>query len=146
MRIAAIFSAVRNNKPSKSSYQEIIDQDDESWASTSTSLIPNGLTRTNNCKYLAVLIFAVAFVVLVVCLSFEGNTVRFASNENIVLAATEDPELEDVVVVLNQGSVRGKRGQTRDGREYLGFFGIPYAKPPLGDLRFQVNKILFRKY
>ena len=137
MRIAAIFGAVRNNKPRKSTYQEIVDQDNESFASASTELLPTGLKRATNCKYFAVLIFAAAFLVLVACLNFDGKTVRYEGSEHVVLAAGENAT--DVVLELDQGSVRGTRGTTRDGRELLAFLGIPYAKPPLGELRFKVT-------
>jgi carboxylesterase type B len=45
--------------------------------------------------------------------------------------------LEDPIVELELGNVFGARMSSRGGREYLAFQGIPYAKPPLGELRFQ---------
>jgi hypothetical protein len=53
----------------------------------------------------------------------------------IVLAAV----LADDVVVLKQGRLKGHRLTTRKGREIFAFQGIPYAKPPVGKLRFQVR-------
>lgn len=41
-------------------------------------------------------------------------------------------------VVTEQGSVLGIPMKSRNGTIYYGYFGIPYAKPPLGNLRFQV--------
>jgi len=46
--------------------------------------------------------------------------------------------LADDLVVLKQGRLKGHRLTTRKGREIFAFQGIPYAKPPVGKLRFQV--------
>jgi len=45
----------------------------------------------------------------------------------------------DEVLELKQGKLIGSRLKTRNGREFKAFQGIPYAKSPTGDLRFQVN-------
>jgi len=47
--------------------------------------------------------------------------------------------LADDVVVLKQGRLKGHRLTARKGREVFAFQGIPYAKPPVGNLRFQVR-------
>jgi carboxylesterase type B len=47
--------------------------------------------------------------------------------------------LADDTIVLKQGSLKGHRLTTRKGREILAFQGIPYAKPPVGELRFKVS-------
>lgn len=41
-------------------------------------------------------------------------------------------------VTIHQGQLRGKHYLSRSGRDYFAFQGIPYAKPPVGDLRFKV--------
>jgi hypothetical protein len=46
--------------------------------------------------------------------------------------------LADDLVILKQGSLRGHRLTSRKGREIFAFQGIPYAKPPVGELRFKV--------
>lgn len=45
----------------------------------------------------------------------------------------------DPVVKLSKGEIRGHTLKSRNGRDYNSFTGIPYAKPPVGDLRFKVN-------
>lgn len=42
-------------------------------------------------------------------------------------------------VKIHQGEVKGRYLTTRDGRTISGFFGIPYAAPPVGELRFKVS-------
>lgn len=43
-------------------------------------------------------------------------------------------------IETKNGLVRGKRGTTLfDHISYYSFKGIPYAKPPIGTLRFKVN-------
>jgi hypothetical protein len=42
-------------------------------------------------------------------------------------------------VTVQQGTLQGTNFKTVWGKEYLAFLGIPYAKPPVGDLRFRVS-------
>lgn len=42
-------------------------------------------------------------------------------------------------IALQQGTLQGINFKTVWGKEYLAFLGIPYAKPPVGDLRFRVS-------
>lgn len=41
-------------------------------------------------------------------------------------------------VVVQQGVLSGKIGENIHGDKFYSFQGIPYAKPPLGKLRFKV--------
>lgn len=45
----------------------------------------------------------------------------------------------DRKVAIGQGILNGKEVETRSGRKVFGFLGIPYAAPPVGDLRFKVR-------
>lgn len=42
--------------------------------------------------------------------------------------------------VTQLGEVEGYYKQSHNGRSYLAFEGIPYAKPPVGNLRFKVRE------
>lgn len=56
-----------------------------------------------------------------------------------VLLPTVNSQLEEVVAVLTQGKIIGWKLYTAESsRPYLAFSNIPYAKPPLGNLRFKV--------
>jgi hypothetical protein len=44
-------------------------------------------------------------------------------------------------VTVEQGTLLGINFKTVWGKECLAFLGIPYAKPPVGDLRFKVRHI-----
>jgi hypothetical protein len=46
----------------------------------------------------------------------------------------------DVTVTLEQGAVKGQRIESIRDRQMLAFLGVPYAKPPVGDLRFKVRQ------
>jgi hypothetical protein len=56
-----------------------------------------------------------------------------------VLLTTVIAALADDLVVLKHGSLKGHRLTSRKGREIFAFQGIPYAKPPVGELRFKVR-------
>lgn len=44
-----------------------------------------------------------------------------------------------VVVDTNYGPVRGLKRTSVAGDQYFSFRGIPYAQPPIGELRFKVR-------
>lgn len=44
----------------------------------------------------------------------------------------------EIQVQIAKGSLKGQILKSRDGRPYYSFRGIPYAKPPIGELRFEV--------
>lgn len=44
-------------------------------------------------------------------------------------------------VTVAQGALMGHYLTSRKGRQFVGFQGVPYAKPPLGDMRFRVSRI-----
>ena len=46
---------------------------------------------------------------------------------------------EDVTVMLNKGKLKGERMDYDFGQYYYAFKGIPYAKPPVKELRFMVS-------
>ncbi|KAK8391506.1 hypothetical protein O3P69_017223 [Scylla paramamosain] len=58
----------------------------------------------------------------------------------LVVAATvavAGAEQSTVEATLKQGSILGSREETTNGRVYYTFKSIPYAKPPVGSLRFK---------
>lgn len=48
---------------------------------------------------------------------------------------------QNVVVQTNRGPVRGRKRLTVNQESYYSFQGIPYAKPPVAELRFKVRRI-----
>lgn len=46
--------------------------------------------------------------------------------------------MSEIIVTVEQGPLRGKVVKHIKSGEYYSFQGIPYAKPPLGHLRFKV--------
>lgn len=37
------------------------------------------------------------------------------------------------------GRIKGTHMYSRDGRKFHAFLGVPFAEPPIGELRFQVS-------
>lgn len=48
---------------------------------------------------------------------------------------------EAPVTTVEKGQLKGLMGYNLDGEKFLKFLGIPYAKPPINELRFQVSAI-----
>lgn len=45
----------------------------------------------------------------------------------------------DPIVQIEEGKLKGKCSVDYKGRNFYSFHGIPYAKPPIGELRFKVR-------
>ncbi|XP_035704175.1 venom carboxylesterase-6 [Folsomia candida] len=52
----------------------------------------------------------------------------------------------DPIVDTENGWLRGVKKKSRDGKPYFGFLGIPYAVPPIGDLRFEPPQKLIGRW
>lgn len=50
------------------------------------------------------------------------------------------PPHDPTLVTVNEGQIRGLREEARNGKEFYAFRSIPFAKPPTGELRFQVDE------
>lgn len=46
------------------------------------------------------------------------------------------------MTTVKNGQLKGLVGSNLDGKPFFKFLGIPYAKPPIDDLRFQVSVLL----
>jgi len=43
------------------------------------------------------------------------------------------------IIKIQNGIIQGVDRLSRDGNPFVEFLGIPYAAPPIGDLRFEVR-------
>lgn len=48
-------------------------------------------------------------------------------------------KMDKPVVDTSFGALFGRVSEDSNGKSYYSFQGIPYAKPPVGQLRFKVN-------
>lgn len=46
---------------------------------------------------------------------------------------------EQLIVETRAGKVQGAQQRNFEGNDFYAFRGIPYAQPPIGELRFQVS-------
>lgn len=65
------------------------------------------------------------FISVLLTLCFSGT----------ILGRTSD----SLKVKIESGSLVGRHLTTHSGRHIRAFLGIPYAEPPVGDLRFKVR-------
>lgn len=52
----------------------------------------------------------------------------------------------EVIVETKLGNVRGTVMLSRNGAKFNAFLALPYAKPPIGELRFKVSTYFFQNY
>lgn len=58
----------------------------------------------------------------------------------VSFSLTSCADLEEIVIVTKQGKLVGVKLYTAEtNKPYFSFSNIPYAKPPLGNLRFKVS-------
>lgn len=65
------------------------------------------------------------FVLFILSLSYKSNAIE---------------------IQIKQGILRGFKQHSRNGTEYQAFLGIPYARPPTGNLRFEVSRFSHSKF
>jgi len=53
---------------------------------------------------------------------------------------------QHVILNTSQGALQGTIEKSRADRQFFAFYGIPYAEPPLGELRFEVEYYFAMKY
>lgn len=96
-------------------------------------------------------VFVAVMVLLVITLSTTSNSkssqmgdkfdlplLQQAAEEGGEAPVQNDTEpLITVVVSITDGELQGKLLKSRDGRNYSAFYNIPYAIPPVGELRFE---------
>ncbi len=64
------------------------------------------------------------------------NNIDMTDKKIVISSATKNKE-ERVVVATMEGNVQGKKMKKSDGFKYTKFPGIPYAQPPVKNLRFK---------
>ena len=50
--------------------------------------------------------------------------------------------MEEPVVEIETGLLRGSKTHSFEGYDFYSFKGIPYAKPPIKELRFEVSNLV----
>lgn len=45
------------------------------------------------------------------------------------------------IATVEEGQLQGKLAHSPSGKAFYSFQGIPYAKPPIGSLRFKVSRL-----
>lgn len=63
-------------------------------------------------------------------------TVLFLS---VFLIVSCEESQDPTLVTVNEGQLRGIEEEAVDGKPFYSFRGIPFAKPPVHELRFEVT-------
>lgn len=85
---------------------------------------------------------SVTLVLLIAILAVSIAVLVFTVQLNNSRTGSDNLNLYSDTIVVNTitGQVRGLKAVTLfESKSYYSFKGIPYAKPPLGDLRFKVS-------
>lgn len=51
--------------------------------------------------------------------------------------------MEDPIIRITSGALKGKVIENCIGERIYAFLGIPFAKAPIGNLRFKVSELVF---
>lgn len=51
--------------------------------------------------------------------------------------------MSDLIVIVREGKLKGAELESSLGSRYIAFRGIPFAAPPIGELRFKVRQQFF---
>lgn len=68
---------------------------------------------------------------------------HLVSLHGLVHISDNQETMTEPVVQIQQGKLKGRIAQDYKGNNYYSFQGIPYAKPPIGELRFKVSTLYF---
>ena len=71
----------------------------------------------------------------------ETQLVQFLCSFGIFLVIVSHGE--GVLIETKQGKIQGQIETSRGGRHFYAFYGIPYAEPPVGELRFEVSNNIY---
>lgn len=72
-------------------------------------------------------------------LTISLSTVVFLIIPPLIICQESSSSSSTVQVTIEQGQLAGTTLSSRNGNEFYAFHSIPYAKPPVGSLRFQVR-------
>ncbi len=76
---------------------------------------------------------------VVLVLSFEGKRCDLFPFDDPLFENEPVEPVGPVATIPTLGQVRGSQMTSEAGRSFYAFRGIPYAKPPVGELRFSVR-------
>lgn len=100
------------------------------WLNIMTTL---SVLSPRECHTKCLFIVLYVFVVCSIVASDDVSSTEFTGS-----TSTENPIDEKPIVLTGLGRIQGSALRSRLGALFYGFRGIPYAKAPVGDLRFKV--------
>lgn len=113
-------------------------------------LAPGQKSKYRSKSWLVIGGVCIAGFVSLIALTWNPNS-TYQSEEAILLAPSPENPISKSrkgearttsgpVVRTPLGKIKGLRMLSRGGREYYGFYNVPYAEPPIGELRFKVTE------
>ncbi|XP_047736763.1 esterase E4-like isoform X2 [Hyalella azteca] len=78
-----------------------------------------------------------AVIVLLISLAIHINCEELIEETGIATETPDIPPFDPTLVTVAQGQIRGNKEIASYGKEFYSFRGIPYAKSPVDDLRFE---------
>ena len=100
---------------------------------------PGPAQRRTLARATPILAAAVISSVLFITLNRSLNEQRTLSlSSSLINSPRRSP-----IVEISNGKVKGTTLKSREGRLFYAFYHIPYGDPPVGRLKFQVDRLKF---
>lgn len=80
-----------------------------------------------------------ALLVLLVAAAVQGQQGDAKRGKTVKKQLQMEPEPDEPEVQLSLGWLNGRWVQTRSGKRVAAFTAVPFAQPPVGELRFKVR-------
>lgn len=85
------------------------------------------------------IVAVITIITLIVIITYFADVTELVNRGSSRNPLQQDTPFRTVEISTPLGALKGYVKQSRQGRGYLAFYKVPYAQPPIGQLRFKVK-------